>query len=154
MCSKKCLFSESPKLPFQFCPKLCPFSYNIGIDKNGSKWTNEKLSVTIFSPEKIFVTITLKMHDFHVSKVSGANGVLDIYRIQPVYNWFGNLLDGFPVHPVHIFVTIFQAIIFGKKLSFQTKYFRWNTDFSKVLFSATQGVFILFHRSKTPRIFK
>jgi hypothetical protein len=30
------------------------------------------------------------MHDFHVSKVSGANGVLDIYRIQPVHNWIGN----------------------------------------------------------------
>ena len=36
------------------------------------------------------MTITLKMHDFHVSKVSGANSVLDIYRIQPVHNWIGN----------------------------------------------------------------
>jgi hypothetical protein len=59
------------------------------------------------------VTIKLKMRDFRVSKVSGANSVLDIYRIQPVYNWFGNLLDGFPVQSVHIFVTIFQANIFG-----------------------------------------
>lgn len=82
------------------------------------------------------MTITLKMHDFHVSKVSGANGVLDIYRIQPVHNWIGNLLDGFPVHSVHIFITIYQANIFGQKHDFQTKYFRWNTDFSKVLFSA------------------
>lgn len=51
------------------------------------------------------------------------------------------LIAGFPVRPVHIFVTIFQANIFGEKLSFQTKYFRWNTDFSKVLFSAAQGLF-------------
>ena len=29
------------------------------------------------------MTITLKMHDFHVSKVSGANGVLDIYMDKP-----------------------------------------------------------------------
>ena len=100
-----------------------------------------KLSVTVFSPEKIFVTITLKMHDFHVSKVSGDNSVLDIYRIQPVHNWIGNLLDGFPVHSVHIFITIYQANIFGQKPSFQTKYFRWNTDFSKVLFSAKNLVF-------------
>jgi hypothetical protein len=87
------------------------------------------------------VTIKLKMHDFHVSKVSGANSVLDIYRIQSVHNWNGNLLDGFPVKYVHIFVTIFQANIFGEKLSFQTKYFRWNTDFSKVLFSIKHRVF-------------
>ena len=78
-----------------FCPKLCPFSYNIGIDKKRFEMNERKLSVTVFSPEKIFVTITLKMHDFHVSKVSGANGVLDIYRIQPVHNWIGNLLGWF-----------------------------------------------------------
>jgi hypothetical protein len=50
-------------------------------------------------------------------------------------------LDGFPVQSVHIFITIYQANIFGQKHDFQTKYFRWNTDFSKVLFSAKHQVF-------------
>jgi hypothetical protein len=44
----------------------------------------------------------------------------------------------------------FQANIFDDLLHFQTEYFRWNTNFSKVLFSAAQGVFILFHLSKQP----
>jgi len=39
------------------------------------------------------------------------------------------------------FITIYQANIFGQKPDFQTKYFRWNTDFSKVLFSAKHQVF-------------
>ena len=43
--------------------------------------------------------------------------------------------DGFPVNLFILFVTIYQANIFGQKLQFQTEYFRWNRDFSKVLFS-------------------
>ena len=110
--------------PFQFCPKLCPFSYNIGIDKNGPKWTNEKLSVTNFSTKKNFVTITLKMHDFFVLKVSGANGVLDIYRIQPVHNWIGNQ-DGW----------FSSQLVYFIRYDISSKYFRSKTTISNGIFS-------------------
>lgn len=50
-----------------------------GDRKNRSNETNEKLSVTIFSSAKIFVTITLKNRCFLCLKVSGANGDLDIF---------------------------------------------------------------------------
>jgi hypothetical protein len=99
------------------------------------------------------VTITLKMHDFHVSKVSGANSVLDIYRIQPVHNWIGNR-DGWFSSQIVYFIRydissqifsakilisnrifsvehrLFKSFIFGQKPSFQTKYFRRLRDFS------------------------
>ena len=99
------------------------------------------------------MTITLKMHDFHVSKVSGANSVLDIYRIQPVHNWIGNRDGWFSSRIVYfirydissqIFSTkilistqifsvehrLFKSFIFGQTPSFQTKYFRRRRDFS------------------------
>ncbi len=88
------------------------------------------------------MTITLKMHDFHVSKVSGANGVLDIYIDTPksskkssnpsVSDYYGSYI---------ILLRYIKPNIFGPKPSFQTKYFRWNTDFSKVLFSVKRRVF-------------
>jgi hypothetical protein len=95
------------------------------------------------------------MHDFHVSKVSGANSVLDIYRIQPVHNWIGNR-DGWFSSQIVYFIRydissqifslknmIFKPNIFGGTPTFQKFYFRPNTKFSNRIFSATQGLFIL-----------
>jgi hypothetical protein len=104
------------------------------------------------------------MHDFHVSKVSGANSVLDIYRIQPVHNWNGNRHGWFSSWIVYfirydissqIFSVknmIFKPNIFGGTPTFQKFYFRPNAEFSNQIFSATQGLFILFRLSE-PRGF-
>lgn len=81
------------------------------------------------------------MHDFHVSKVSGANGVLDIYIDNPKSSKTSSNRQCQIIMGLIFFITIYQANIFGQKPSFQTKYFRWNTDFSKVLFSAKNLVF-------------
>jgi hypothetical protein len=95
------------------------------------------------------------MHGFHVSKVSGANGVLDIYRIQPVYNWIGNR-DGWFSSRIVYFIRydissrvfsvknqVFKPNIFGGTPTFQKFYFRSKTKFSNRIFLATQGLFIL-----------
>ena len=103
------------------------------------------------------MTIKLKMRDFRVSKVSGANSVLDIYLDKPksskksskwsVANYYK---DGMKI--LRYFKRIFSAKklnfkpnIFGGTPTFQKFYFRSNTEISKVLFSAAQGPFILFH---------
>ena len=49
---------------------------------------------------------------------------------------------------------IFKPNIFGGTPTFQTEYFRWNTDFSKVLFSAAQRVFHSFSSIQTAQILK
>ena len=99
------------------------------------------------------MTIKLKMRDFRVSKVSGANSVLDIYLDKPksskksskwsVSNYYK---DGMKI--LRYFKRIFSAKklnfkpnIFGGTPTFQKFYFRSNTEISKVLFSAAHGLF-------------
>jgi len=97
------------------------------------------------------------MHDFHVSKVSGANSVLDIYLDKPKSskkssNWLVLNYYEDDMKMLRYFKRIFSAKnlifkpnIFGGTPTFQKFYFRSNTEISKVLFSAAQGLFILFH---------
>ena len=82
------------------------------------------------------------MHDFHVSKVSGANGVLDIYMDKPKSSKKSSNPSVSDYYGSYIFLlSNFKRNIFGQKPDFTPKYFRWNTDFSKVLFSAKNQVF-------------
>ncbi len=104
------------------------------------------------------------MHDFHVSKVSGANGVLDIYIDTPksskkssnwsVSDYYGSYIFYYDISSKYfrsntkfsnqIFSVehrLFKSFIFGQTPSFQTKYFRWNTDFSNEIFSVKHQVF-------------
>ena len=64
------------------------------------------------------------MHDFHVSKVSGANGVLDIYIDNPKSSKTSSNRQCQIIMGLIFFITIYQANIFGQKHDFQTKYFR------------------------------
>jgi hypothetical protein len=104
------------------------------------------------------------MHDFHVSKVSGANSVLDIYLDKPksskksskwsVLNYYeyDTKMLRFIKRIFSAKNLIFKPNIFGGTPTFQKFYFRRRSEFSNEIFSAAQGLFILFHLSE-PRGF-
>lgn len=59
------------------CPKKCPF---LGGGGGGRRWTVEKLQSQKMCGVHTFVTIKLKNADFSCFKISGVNGVLDIFE--------------------------------------------------------------------------
>ena len=130
MCSKKCPFLESPKLPFQFLSEIMSvFVYHRDRQKRIEMNERKIISHSFFIGKNI-CDDNFKNAWFFVLKVSGANSVLDIYRIQPVHNWIGNRDEWFS-----------SSISSYFRYDISSEYFRLKSEISNRIFSAEHRVF-------------
>ncbi len=78
----------------------------------GRRWplmVHKKFTVTTFYLEKIFVTITFKNRGFSCFKISGDNGVLDIYWKVAALLLFDNTGDISLIYSFLLFISLIYS---------------------------------------------